>query len=629
MNVKKVLKISALFLGGAILLALLLMIGLVLFVDPNRFKPLIAEKVNYYTGRQLTMDGQLAWSFYPSLGVQVGHVILGNPTGFSQKTFLEIDHAKVSIKLLPLLLHHRIESNGIILNGVTLNLIKSSNGTVNWKMQKPVAHSLANEKDSTVGLQESNINKNSESIAIDEIDVSHANIHWLDEQSHQQININDLQLQAKDLNLIHPFPLSLSFDFAVPNSPVSGTVKLTTHLALNLAKQIYSLRDLNLIVQTTQNRQPIELKVNGDMIADLTQQTAQWTNFKAQLANLIVTGKMNVGDLTTAPHAIGQFNLESFDVKQWLQQLGQDTTNIKILKNMQGKFNVDAKAAAVDVKGTVSINHVQLKQVTLDDVNVQTHFQNGVLVLSPMTASLYQGTLNGEAKAILTSTIPQFNVLAKLANIQLDALARDVMGKHKITLAGLGNADLTISTAGKTTPALLENLNGDYRLSVNQGSLQGIDIGYLINHAYSLIKNQSVSSTNSNKTDFGNLTGSGVIRNGVILNDNLLLDSSVFEVKGKGLVNLVKQQIDYQLQAVLKQNTATADWQSLYGLPIPISITGDLADPSIRLDAAVLVKALAQQQLEKAKNQVKEKIQEQIKQQVPGNANQLLQNLLH
>lgn len=41
---------------------------LVLLVNPNEFKPLITEQVEAQTGRQLTIDGDIEWRFFPSVG---------------------------------------------------------------------------------------------------------------------------------------------------------------------------------------------------------------------------------------------------------------------------------------------------------------------------------------------------------------------------------------------------------------------------------------------------------------------------------------------------------------------------------------------------------------------------------
>jgi len=173
---------------------------------------------------------------------------------------------------------------------------------------------------------------------------------------------------------------------------------------------------------------------------------------------------------------------------------------------------------------------------------------------------------------------------------------------------------------------VLKNLNGTSRFSVNNGVVEGIDIAYLLDSASNAVNGKfSTSGSNSNQTKFNTMSGAAVIHNGVMTNNDLLLDSPRFTAKGSGTIDLVNQRIDYLLQTEIKQaeQNQKNNIVNLYGLAIPIHIAGDLKNPSIRLDTSVLAKAVAQQQLKKAQG----KIEEQIKKKIPE-AGQLLQNLL-
>src|SRR3990167_5286712 len=119
----KIIKWTGVFLGVFVLFCLLVVILLITFVNPNRLKPLLIAEVTKATGREFKMDGDLSWTFFPSIGVKVGHMILNNPAGFAGKTFAEVSSATVGVKMLPLL-HGQIQSSGVTLNGVKLYLIK-------------------------------------------------------------------------------------------------------------------------------------------------------------------------------------------------------------------------------------------------------------------------------------------------------------------------------------------------------------------------------------------------------------------------------------------------------------------------------------------------------------------------
>lgn len=73
---------------------------LVMFVDPNQLKPVIAKEVMKATGYQLKIDGDLTWSFYPRLGVKVDHMSLSEP---NQAAFADLYQVTIASELTNLL----------------------------------------------------------------------------------------------------------------------------------------------------------------------------------------------------------------------------------------------------------------------------------------------------------------------------------------------------------------------------------------------------------------------------------------------------------------------------------------------------------------------------------------------
>ncbi len=61
-------KIIYILLGLA-LAAVVAIAALVSLIDPNQFKPQLAEQVRKSTGRELVIQGDIGWRFWPSLGL--------------------------------------------------------------------------------------------------------------------------------------------------------------------------------------------------------------------------------------------------------------------------------------------------------------------------------------------------------------------------------------------------------------------------------------------------------------------------------------------------------------------------------------------------------------------------------
>lgn len=625
----KLLKVMGSLLGGVILLCVIGFLLLVTFVSPNRFKPLIINQVKVATGRDLTMDGDLSWTFFPYLGVKVGHLVLNNTKTFQEKVFAEIDNATIAIKLVPLL-HSKIESNGITIHGLKLNLIKNTKGKTNWE-DLPNHNPSAKKEDASSSL--STTQKTSLALAISGIDITDAKINWQDDTTTKHIFIDNAELHAKNISFNKHFSLQTQFHFEIPKENTSGQVALTSKVLLDLPQQMISLDKLKLVTSIHQNAKNFPISLEGDVTIDNLNEKIQVKHLVGNIANLKILGNVNVANLKKTPQTKGHLNVPPFDVKKWLQVTGQDVSAFQSLKNLSGDFDFSVlnSLRSVDLTGDVNMDEVTTTSgIHINQVKVKTRFANGILNLAPITASFYQGTLNGNTKINLNSSLPQIALQAKLNGVEASPLLADLGAAHsKFKFTGTGNMDLKVTTSGDTSDTIIKNLSGKTIINFNNGTLEGIDLGYWVDSAYAL-GNKSISpGTNTEKTQFGTLNGTIIIRNGILNNNDLTLDSSRFTSKGTGVINLVNRTLQYRIQTISKQNeNRKNNITNLYGLPIPILISGALNNPTVQLDTTVLMKAIAARQVEKVKTEVQEKIAEKIKDKIPGKAGELLKNFL-
>lgn len=624
----KFLKMIAAIFGIVILMGVLAAVLLVTFVSPNRFKPLLTEQVKKLTGRELVIDGNLSWTVYPNLGIKVGHLELKNPSNFKQDIFAEIQSATMGFKILPLL-HRQIESSGITLNGLKLNLIKNAEGKTNWQDLEKSSSSEAKSEESSA--TETVAKNSTQAFAIAGFHINNATLSWTDEMAHQSYIIDNLNLHVKNINLANPFPLHVTFNFT-DKKALSGKINLTSQLALNLANQNYKLRNLDLKAKLKQDDKNYNLDMKSDIIADLSNQTVIVDNLKAQMANLILDGNINVAHLNAKPKITGHFEIQPFDGKKWLQATGQNAEALEVLNNVRGNFNLTAGTTldSVDLKGNIKIAELKAGNARVTNIILQTQLQKSVLDLTSLTASFYQGDLAGKGKVNLSETVPHISFQAKLSNVHTEALLNDLAPNDKLTLTGLGDVDLHVTTSGKDKEALIKNLKGTTKMNVDNGALKGIDIGYLLDNAFSLATKQSSTSSNTDQTPFGSLTATSNIENGIVTNNDLYLNSTRIQVRGKGTIDLNTQQINYHLEALAKQSSADQknSVTNLYGLSIPIVISGNMTKPTIQLDTSNLMKAIAQQQLKKVDKEIQKKVENKLGIKLPDNAADVIGSFL-
>ncbi|OGT65104.1 MAG: hypothetical protein A3J38_09910 [Gammaproteobacteria bacterium RIFCSPHIGHO2_12_FULL_45_9] len=624
---KKFSKLIAVVLAVIIVCIVIAAILLVTLVSPNRFKPLIIEKVKQQTGRDITIDGNLSWSFFPNLGVKIGHATLSNPSAFKQAHFAELDSATMSVKVMPLF-DKKIESSGIAIHGLKLNLIKNASGAVNWNFEPAISSAATSHQ-----ANENTLSPPSAfMLLISAIDVDKSTIHWIDEQKKQHIDIDQFNFSAKHIQTSQPFTTKTQFHFSASNPKMTGDVSLSNQVAVNMEQQQYTFSDIAGTAALKQAEKKFALALQGQVLVDQGKHILEVSDLQAGIANLhIILGKAKVTGFGNRPHVSGEVTIQPFDIKKLLQEIGQDSAVLQEGKNLSGTFTFSSGTTfrSVNMQGNAKIDEVKLANVRIDHIKIEPRLNNGVLTLAPITAELYQGSLYSNTSIDLNGAVPRFVIQAKLINVQAEPLLADLANHAKLSFSGAGNIELAVMTAGVSGDVLIRNLNGTSAISFDKGSLIGIDLPYWVNTAYALAQHKDNSQSNTDKTAFSTLTARAVIHNGLVTNDDLRITSAVTDTKGHGVVNLVDQQIDYQLQTSVNEiDNAKKNAFNLYGLSVPILISGSLNNPSIKLDINVLMREVGKQQLEKVRGKVQEQIQSKLLDALPsGQGNEIIKGL--
>ncbi|AJR09291.1 AsmA family protein [Photobacterium gaetbulicola] len=117
-------------LVAVVVVAVIGIAALLALVDPNQFKPVIAEQVNKATGRDLVIDGDISWRFFPSIGFDIGKTELRNPPGFAEPNLAQFDQAELSVSVMPLF-SQQLEIGNVSLQGGRVFIQTLENGVSN------------------------------------------------------------------------------------------------------------------------------------------------------------------------------------------------------------------------------------------------------------------------------------------------------------------------------------------------------------------------------------------------------------------------------------------------------------------------------------------------------------------
>ena len=183
-------------IGAAVLVGLLLVATGVLYVlfDAAAIKRQLIEQVAAKTGRQLTIGSELGLSVWPDVAVRVGAVGLSEADGHGE--FLKLASARLAVAVMPLL-SKRLEAKRIEIDGLTVNLVKHKDGSLNIDdlTQGKPAPGVAPEAAAAAGQPGEPLEINVAGLAL-----RNARFTWRDEASGKTSEISDLDLSTGALS---------------------------------------------------------------------------------------------------------------------------------------------------------------------------------------------------------------------------------------------------------------------------------------------------------------------------------------------------------------------------------------------------------------------------------------------
>ena len=223
----RIIKILGIVVGVVVLLFVALVVVVSLMFDPNDYKADITAAVQEATGRELTLDGDLELSLFPTIRIAVGAATLSNAQGFGDEPMARIGGASLSVRLLPLL-SKRVEIREARLEGLTLNLARDQRGRNNWQdlagESAPVGEAPAAEpSDGGAGTLD---------LGVGAIEIADANIVWNDASTGSRWELTDFGLRAEDFGPGRRFPLSMDFSLAGADVAVKVASEMQATLAI-------------------------------------------------------------------------------------------------------------------------------------------------------------------------------------------------------------------------------------------------------------------------------------------------------------------------------------------------------------------------------------------------------------
>ncbi|WP_088868560.1 AsmA family protein [Aeromonas veronii] len=275
-------KIVLILLGIAVA-ALLAIVTLISLIDPNQFKPQLAEQVRKSTGRELVMAGEIDWRFWPSLGLSLEKVALRNPAGFAEPDLVRFEQGEASVALLPLL-SHRLEIGKVTLSGAHLFVQTKADGSSNLSGLLKDATADASEPVAPAAPAPTADSKPWQ-ISLQGVALSQASALVQDDRSGTSLRLDRLDLDMGQLATDQWVPVTLA---AKGNADkLAFDVKGQTQIKLAQEVMASELKDLSLSGSLSDPSLQLDsFSIKGDRLA-----LGEWSNLTLALKGAKVEGQ--------------------------------------------------------------------------------------------------------------------------------------------------------------------------------------------------------------------------------------------------------------------------------------------------------------------------------------------------
>lgn len=390
-------------------------IFLVTKVDPNDLKPQISQKVEALTGRKLSLNGDLAWQFYPWVGVTLNDFALSNREGFDPENMLEAAQVDVQLKLIPLL-SKQLEIGKIILESPKINLSVNQQGETNWDdlaakggASAPVTDSPEQAAGAMLG-----------GLVVQGVDISHGEITWDDQAAGQGYHLSDFNISTGSIEPGKPVVFDMGSGVSGTGLPADAQVQIKGSLLLNEAMDVLKLNGLSTELSMDDMQAKLGLaSLNFSLesgLLDIDKLTAQLSmdqlNTKIEVSALNYALESQIASLETLAYS-GKYDVYPFKGEVLNLAFDVESNSLEL-----GKYALNSEYNSVPL----ALSGAQL-QVDVDKETLNAPALAVELGEARLNLDLQASQLMGDVQASGHLVSNNFNPKLLAAELGLDALA--------------------------------------------------------------------------------------------------------------------------------------------------------------------------------------------------------------
>ena len=392
--------------------------------------------------------------------------------------------------------------------------------------------------------------------------------------------------------------LVLSLDGKSGAQAIAG--KLSADLLLRSAPAFIALEKMALLAQLqTPGLQPLALDLGGTLSASA--QEARW-----QLSGKLNTNQFNTdGQARLAgkvPSVKAQARLDALDINKLLStpppQEAQASAPAAAAAgdtpvNLQGLEGLQAQVA-------LRAGSLVFRQYRVDDAQLEASLDAGVLKITKLHGRSWGGQI--EASGFADARASKMGVQLAASDVNINALLKDVAAKD--LMEGTGRVTANLASTGKTVGELRSHLAGQAAVQLRDGAIKGVNLAKSLRRAKATLggadQDAVEKATQTEKTDFSELSASFQIADGVAKSTDLDAKSPFLRLGGAGSADIGQGRIDYTARATVTNTSKGqegADLEALRGLTVPVQLSGPFEAMAWKIQWSAIASSLAKAKL--------------------------------
>ncbi len=297
----------------------------------------------------------------------------------------------------------------------------------------------------------------------------------------------------------------------------------------------------------------------------------------------------------------------------------------------------------LDLQGELTMASVTVNAIAVTDVLMKTQAKAGVVRVDPLQFKTLDGNVIVSLMMNVKDKVPDYAVGLKASDIHpapvINPMLVGIFGDKDVTMDGAANVLADIKTQGSRVSQLKQSAQGKLQYDMSKTVLQGVDFEFYVRNVvadYLATKSLAVPGDwrggfdPKTKTAFNRIHASAIIANGDVTNKDLILDSNSIKVNGEGVVNIVRNDMDYKALVDIEPTRRQTTAEKLLDQPLSVRVHGPFEQLSYDVDKNQLKKAMGNLLEDEAKAKVKKEIEqekEKLKQKAEQQEEQLKQKL--